>query len=838
MASLKLIPILKQHPIYRLPLSLIFLGLSVIVKAEDFKVSGIIISEVDMETCPGATYKIFSENDTVSPLFFNVTDNDGKFSQNLPEAGKYIFKVEYIGLKDKTIDFSLSQKNSEINLGNIYLKPDGEILDEVVVTAKKKLVQSDGATLTYNVEDDPEASINNTIEMLRKVPMVTVDAEDNIKINGDSNFKILVNGKEDPMLSGDVKNILKAMPASSIKKIEVITEPGAKYDAEGTGGILNIITMGKQSLDGYLTNISANVSTNGFGGSFYGRGKINKVTANANINYMKSFDLGYLIKGHNVIENLLDEENKFQISDSKSKTNFNYLGANLNLSWEPDSINLFTFQTNIGNTSYGQTSHENISMMNNNNIERWKVDRENIMNFSNLWLGANVSYQHTFNKEGHNLVMSYIFGYGNANTDQTTYTFDETNYYEDYPWRWQDNQGYEYRHTLQVDYVNPINEKHKIEAGLKGNWKRNNIKNNPYFGLSYDDKISNEEERSEVTQFQDILAAYLSYTGNFGNVNLRGGLRYEYTRIGLDYLSGIHPDFTSHLNDIVPNLALSYKIHEASNLRLAYQMRISRPGISQLNPFLNTMQINQVSYGNPNLESERSNSVSITYTNYGGKIGGSLSFGYDRIDNMITDYSFMADNILNQTYANIGHRQDFKANLNIQWSVISSLNIGAFLSGRYTDLKANTPQIMASNSGWTGNFNMNLDYTFPFKLRLSAYGGAGSGWIDLQSKSGGFSYYGLSLSKSFLKNDMMTVSAYGANFFNPYRTFRNTTKSETFISKFENRFRQWAAGLSITFKFGSLKSDVRQTSADLEIMEGGNNNPQKGSSGAPISGGI
>lgn len=837
MKPTNLLPHLPGLSLYRRVTSFIFIILSFGVYAQDFQVSGTVLSEADKEVCPGATYKIFEAKDTVTPLFFNVTDIDGKFSQTLPEAGKYIFKVQYVGLKEKTLEFQVSQKERQINLGDIFLQPDGEILDEVVVTAKKKLVQSDGATLTYNVEDDPEANANNTIEMLRKVPMVTVDAEDNIKVNGDSNFKILINGKEDPMLSGDVKNVLKAMPAATIKKIEVITEPGAKYDAEGTGGILNIVTTGKQSLDGYLANLSARVGNNGFGGSFYGRGKINKVTANANINYMKSFDQGYTNTGHNLIENLLENENRFQISDSKSKNNFSYIGANLNFSWEPDSINLFTFQTNVGQTSYGRTSHEIISMQNINHIENWKVNRDNLTDYSNLWLGANISFQHTFTKPGHNLVMSYIFGYGNSDTDQTTYTFDESNYYEDYPWRRQDNQGNDYRHTLQIDYVNPINEKNTIEAGLKGNWRRNNNKNNPYFGFSEIDKTLIEAERNDVTQFQDILAAYFSYTGNFHNWNLRGGLRYEYTRMGLDYIIGKHPDFTTNLNDIVPNVAISYKLHEASNIRFAYQMRISRPDISQLNPYRNTMQINQVSYGNPNLDSERSNSLSLTYTNFGGKIGGSASLSYDRVDNMITGYSFMEDNILNNSYANIGHRQDLKANLNIQWSIISSLNIGAFLSGRYTDLKADSPQIKAKNSGWTGNFNLNLDYTFPFKLRLSAYGGAGSGWIDLQSKSGGYSYYGLSMSRSFLKNDMMTITAYGGNFFTPYRSFRNTTKSETFISKTDYRFRQWSAGVSITFKLGSLMSDVKRTSAELDLMEGSSSNlQQEGTSG--ISGGI
>ena len=796
-------------------------------KAE-FSVSGTVLSSVDGDPCPGATYKVFNCNDTIYPLAFNVTDVDGKFDQKISDTGDYIFQVDYVGLRKKDIKFQISELNPNINLGDIYLSQDGETLSEVVVTARKKLVQSDGATLTYNVEEDPEATINSTIEMLRKVPMVTVDADDNIKINGDSNFKILINGKEDPMLSGDVKTILKSMPAATIKKIEVITEPGAKYDAEGTGGILNIITTGKQSLDGYLANISARVANNNFGGSFYGRGKINKVTASANVNYVKSIDEGYTITGNTILENLTDNDNRYQTSDSKMKNKFNYTGATLNISWEPDSLNLITIQGNIGKIGFGQISHESVSMKTVEMIPVWELKRDNNTDYKNLWAGANASFQHTFHKTGHYLVASYIFGYGNSNSDQTTFTFNDTGFSDDFPWRSQQSIGKDFRHTVQLDYVNPLSATSTIEAGLKGNWRNNSSKNSPFYGNSESEMVVDETERIDVNQFQDILAAYVSYTGNFGKWNTRAGLRYEYTRMGLDYKLGDYPNFTTNLNDIVPNLALSYKIKDAANIRLAYQMRIARPEISQLNPYINTMEINKVSYGNPNLESEKSNSISLTYSNYGGRLGGSLGFSYDRVDNMITEYSFMENNILNSTFANIGHRQEFSGNLNLQWSVISMFNVGAFVSGRYTGLKADSPELQAKNHGWTGNFNLNADYTFPFKLRLSAYGGGGTGWINLQGKGGGYSYYGLSLSRSFLKNDLLTLTASGSNFITPYRSFSNTSQSETFYSRNEYRFKQWSVNVGVSFKFGSLKSDVKRTGAKIEMIEGSSSSTENG----------
>lgn len=787
--------------------------------AAQYFVRGTVKTAIDKENVPGAVYKIFLETDTVNPEVFNVTDIDGNFSSKLKAPANYIIKIDYSGTRERSVSFNITDNNPEVDLGEILLLPEDEMLQEVVVTAKKKLIQSDGATLTYNVEDDPEAQVNSTIEMLRKVPMVTVDAEDNIKVNGDSNFKILVNGKEDPMLSGDIKTVLKAMPAATIKKIEVITEPGAKYDAEGTGGILNIVTVGKQSLDGFMTNLSFRIANNNYGVSGYGRTKINNVTASANINYVKSMDEGFSFTGKSLLENLTDDDNRFQYSDSKSKNSFDYLGANLNLSWEPDTLNLFTIQGNFGKNNFGQTSHSLIYMENINSISQWEMRQNNFSNYKNLWIGANASFQHTFGKQGHHLIFSYIFGYGDVNSDQTNFSFDEINY-DIFPWRMQENSGYSIRNTFQIDYSNPITEKHLLEAGFKGNWQRDNSDNSPFYGSSQENLSENLSERMSVGQFQDIMAAYISYTGNFGKCNTRAGIRYEYTRMGLKYKIGDYPDFTTHLNDIVPNLAISYKITDASNLRLAYQMRISRPGISQLNPYHDTMSINRDDYGNPDLDSEKSNSVSLTYSNYGGRLGGSFGLSYDRVDNAIVNYGFMAENVMNNTYANIGHRQQTRANLNLQWSVIPMLNLGVYLSGSYIDIKADSPELKQSNSGWSGNYNINADYTFPFKLRLSAYGGGGSGWINLQTKSDGFYYYGLSLSRSFLKNDILTITAYGSNFLTPYRSFHNTQTSESFNSFNDYRFKQWSAGGSITFRFGSLRHDVKRTAADLEMMGG------------------
>lgn len=804
-----------------IPIIALISSSSLAAVAADYLVSGKVVSKEDREPVAGATYKVFLTTDTITPAAFNVTDGNGYFNQKLPKAGDYIIKVSFIGMKDASREFTLTQQSPSAGLGAIALQPADEVLEEVVVVAKKKLIESDGATLTYNMENDPEASTNSTLEMLRKVPMVTVDAEDNIKVNGSSNFKIFINGKEDPMLSGDVSTILKSMPAATIKKIEVITEPGAKYDAEGSGGILNIVTIGKQTLEGYMANLSARVTRDNYGFSAYGRTKVGNVTTSANMNFNDDIDTGYDRSSSQIIENLTDDENRWQKSDMKYKSGFGYWGGNINLSWEPDTLNLFTIQGNIGKMNSDSKSLSKTWMENIDLVKKWSLDRDNFDNYDNQWLGANTSFQHTFRKKGHHIVASYIFGYRSSDDNSTTLTHNLENYVVKEPYRRNDSRSFSRRHALQIDYANPITEQHLLEAGFKGTWSRSHQHSMPWYGTSATDASLRESEVVRMVQFQDIMALYASYTGNFGKWNTRVGLRYEYTNLGLDYSVGDYPDFSSHLNDLVPNVSVSYRMKDAANLRLAYQMRISRPYIGNLNPYRNTMSVNQVSYGNPDLDSEKSNYISLTYSNYGGKLGGSFGVSYMREDNSITDYQFFEDGVLNTTYANLGHSQRTNFNLNLQWSAARMLNIGVYVSGTYVDLKASSPELSASNHGWTTNFNANVDYTFPFKLRLSAYGGYGSGWLDLQTKGSGYHFYGMSLSRSFFKKDLMTVTLFGSNFFEPHRTSTYTQTSETskYISR--NRFTQWSFGGSITFRFGNLKADVKRTDADIEMIDGG-----------------
>ena len=256
-------------------------------KTGSYSIKGQVLDSLSNESVPYATLRIALAKTPDKPVKLLACDVDGKFQAPLSSAGKYIISMQSIGKAPAEKTFTISDKQRNLDLGKLYMQEDNQRLGEVTVTAQKPLVKAEIDKLTYSLEDDPEAQTNNTLEMLRKVPMVTVDGDDQIQLKGSTNFKIYMNGKPSNLLSNNPAEVLKSMPANSVKNIEVITDPGAKYDAEGIGGIINIITT-KNALQGYTGTVRVNGSSLGrVGGGGYISLKAGKfgLTANYNYNY-------------------------------------------------------------------------------------------------------------------------------------------------------------------------------------------------------------------------------------------------------------------------------------------------------------------------------------------------------------------------------------------------------------------------------------------------------------------------------------------------------------------------------------------------------------------------
>ncbi len=707
-------------------------------------------------------------------------------------------------------------------------------LDDLVVTAKAKLIQSDGATLTYNVSEDPTAKTDNTLDILRKVPGVTVDAQDNIKVNGQSSFKIFLNGKEDPMLNGDIKTILKSMPANTIQKIEVISEPGAKYEAEGTGGILNIVTLTRQSLEGYLANIGLYMSNSGGGAYAYGRTKVRRVTAAGNVSYNNSFiHPSSRISAYTENINYTDPDQYRRTSDTHSESSNSYIGGSFNLSWEPDTLNLFTLGFNGMRNTYDSSANEYMAMSNADSQPVWSLQRDYTTHFAYRSLSLQASYQHTFRRTDHTLVGSYSYSNSRQDNDSYINTHDVVDYPDiDYLWSSNIRDSSLDSHIFQVDYSNQLTPRHLIEAGLKGNIKRAPSDATPLYGQLRDELVADEPNAVSLTQFDDILAAYASYSGKYSSWNVRAGLRYEFTHRGIRYHHAApqYTDFTNRYNDWVPDASVSYNFGAAQNLRAAYQMRIARPSVSVLNPYRNTLTPGSVSYGNPDLKSEKTHNLSLSYSNYAHPLTGSIKATYYFSRNSVSDIIFTSPEmpgVVQSTYANIGTFNAADIELNLNWDINSSLSLGLWTDVNYINMHADSELLHAAKANWRTTINANANYTLPCKVRLSAYGGYGSPWADIQSKGASWYYYSLGISRSFLKEDRLSVSISAQNFLPSHRTQSWKQESQTAYIYSASRYSQWYVGLNVSWRLGGLNADVKRTAARITEEATTDGNSQK-----------
>ncbi len=686
-------------------------------------------------------------------------------------------------------------------------------LEGVTVTGTKPVIQSDGAKLTYNVDEDPSSKNNTVLEMLRKVPMVSVDGEDNIRVNGESNFKIYVNGKEDPMLSANASTIFKSMPATAIRKIEVINEPGAKYDAEGSGGILNIVTETQQTINGYLLNATLSLSKMNAAASLYGRTRVNKVTMDANVTYANSL-FKRNDKSNSEIEYLNDPVNHFLRENIKQSQKFGFLNGSYNLSWEPDTLNLFTLGVSGMTIDPTLKVTSTTTMTSANGDQVYSYNRIMDPNLSMADISANASYQRTLGRQGHNLVFSYLYDFSKQNIDLDNFYSDFDNYEMQLPYLGNRMHYYNNSHTAQIDYTNPINEHHTLEFGAKGLFRRNRSDSWNVAGTDPGSAATLGSDHDNLLQFQDIAAVYGSYTGSYGKWGIKAGVRYEYTHMGINFRTGDQKDFSSILNDVVPNAAITYNFQPAENLRFAYQMRIFRPDIQQLNPYQFSMEANQVQEGNPDLSSERTNVVSLTYSNFMNKIFGSIGVEWRYLHDMITSYEHLEDKVVYSSYDNLGIKNNFRLNGMLGWRFSQAMDVTINGSVAYTHYNAGALDI--HKGGVEGNAFLGWNYRLSNGLRLSLNGGGSTRRVSLQGKGSSFYYYGLSASKSFLKEDRLTLAVNAMNFLTPYVHFRNYTEAPGMITRSDFKTQNWNVGVSVTWKFGSLKSDVKKTEANID----------------------
>ena len=798
-----------------------FLILNVFNLQAQYTVKGTLVDSLTHESEPYATLRITLDKSPHKPVRLNVTDTKGHFQEKLPHTGNYTLQITSVGKRTVIRHFTITESKRVADLGTLYTCDDAQMLKGVEVVAQKPLVKAEIDKISYSIEDDPDSKTNTTLEMLRKVPLVTVDGEDNIQVNGSSNFKVHVNGKPNTLMSNNPKEVLRSLPANSVKSIEVITEPGAKYDAEGIGGILNIITTDAK-MQGYNVTLGANANNMGVSGYAYGTVQVGKFTLTGNYSYNYQDQPRSLSESGREDFTSTDYRHLFTGSSSKNKGNFQF--GNIEGSYEIDTLNLITFSANIFGGKFDTQGDSHTSMCDNEWNERYSylTRNQSTNQFGNI--GVNADYQHSFKKKGEYLTLSYKFNNSPNNNEADTYYDEVKDVPFSLPHQYFDNEAHTAEHTAQIDYVNPFNSVHYMDAGMKYIYRENYSDSQYFLENAQGEMEASQDLSSKYQQGQHILAAYADYQLKWKKFGAKAGVRYEHTFMDVEYDYMPERNFKAGFDDVVPTLNLSYMLGMSATLRANYNMRINRPGIWYLNPFRDTSNPTSVSYGNPDLDTEKAHILGMTFNTFSAKFSLNANLTYTFINNGIERYSFMNNGVQENTYGNVGKSQRTRLALWMNWNPGSTTRISLNAGGDYADYRSK--ELNSYNSGFSGNLFANVQQTIPWELRLSLYGGGSTPYVSLQGKGSSYYYYGINLSRSFLKEKRLNISLFASSIFQKYNSYRDETVTDTFRSWSNSSYPSRRYGISISWRFGELKTQVKKTQRSItndDLKAGGDN---------------
>ena len=818
-----------------------------------FQLKGILLDSLTQEGEPYATIRVARKSAPGKPVKMLVSGLDGRFKENMKGTGNFVLTITSVGRNPIVKNFSVKAGQKLVDFGTLYVTDASNELGQVEIVAQKPLVKADIDKIEYNVKDDPDSETNTLLEMLRKVPMVTVDGEDNIKVNGSSSFKVYVNGKPNNMMSNNPTEVLKSMPANTIKHIEVITNPGPKYDAEGVGGILNIVTEGG-GFEGYTVTLSGNVSNRGAGGGVFGTVQKGKFTVSARYNYNyndspRSYSGGTqrATDPHSEVANL-DYE-------GSSKGDGSFQSGSMEASYEIDSLNLISASFGLwggGNSSNGGSNYVGNSPLDNHLLYQYGIGSHSKSSWYSI--DGGIDYQRLSPTiKGRMFTLSY-----KVNTrPQTSDSYSEYDIayghddWTDYLRRLQDqhNDGSQNttEHTFQADYTTPIGEMHTIESGVKYILRNNSSDNDRYLRTSADnaDYVFDDEYSTHYRHQNDIIAAYLGYGLKWKKLSGRLGVRYEHTIEDVKYLLGRGDDFRKNYDDVVPSASLGWKLTDLSNLRVGYNMRIYRPGIWYLNPYLDDSNPSSISQGNPELDSEHSHAFDLSYSNFTPKFNINLSARYSFTNNSIQSVTSLVSeddipdfsedkktgkDVLYTTYQNIGKSRNLNLSAYVNWNTTKDTRIYANLFGGYTSLKGAEG---LENDGWNLFAFGGAQQTFKHDWRLSVNVFGQTPWIMLQGKGSSFFSYSVNLNKSFL-NRRLSLSAFASNFFQKYNKFESHIEGQGFLQDSWNKYPQMRFGFSVSYRIGELKASVKKAARTItndDVKSGGSSTGAGGGAG-------
>ena len=808
------------------------------VYAETEKGAQITGKVIDASTKQGMEFANISLRKTGSKEFIKgtVSDQLGAFRLDGVSNGNYVVAVSVVGYATFEKELTIGTGQKTINLRNILLKEDTQLLNEVQVVGQRSQMKFEIDRKVFNVDQSLATAGGSASDVLGNIPSVQVDPEGEVSLRGNSSVTVWINGKESGLSADNRAQILEQLPAESIERVEVITNPSAKYNPEGTAGIINIV-LKKNRKAGYYGSLQAGVDTRGgynaAGNVNFSSGKfesfvnvgtrVRKSEGEGYTNRQNLDDNGNPVSYLNQLRN--DEDTRkpviFRAGTTYHATDKDHFSFNgFGLLGRGDETDWLNYTSNIPGsfTNSLRTSAEKRKM----NIGNFEIGyKRDFSEKSNLDLSASYNLVNITPESSFLQVSNYAGG-----TSTTSYQFQE-NVMK--PRKWE----------FQADYVTEFGEQNKIEAGYKGEFLTSKSKVSTYSGTSEGNAAFNEGLYNNFTYDQNVNALYATYSKRINRFGIQLGLRGEHTRtntnsLGYNQSETDHPAYKDDYFSFYPSAFLSYQLPSNNELQLNYTRRVSRPWGGQLNPFVNLTDSTNISYGNPLLLPQYSNSLELNYIKNWENHTLSASLYYRNTDNVIQRISYRDGDIMKSTFENIAKTQSAGTELILKNNLFRMIDLTSTLNFYYNKLDgfsylpagATTPVVGEADEDFSWSARIIANVMLPWGVSLQATGDYNSRELVAQGYRKANHAIDLGLRKSFLDRKLsLTINT---------RDLLNSRKRETITSgsgfSQESVFARSGrtVGFTLTYNFGNMKGGSKrpdrqeqQNNGDGGMMEEG-----------------
>jgi len=600
------------------------------------KITGTILNAENNQPVEYANIVLFRAKDSTM-VSGTITDTKGYFTMDKLPFGKFYATINFIGFGTQKVEgIILNPKAPEYSLGTVKFKPQAVKISEVTVTSEKKMLDYNLDKKVINVSENIATIGGTAVDIMQNIPSVTVDIDGNVTLRGSSNVTILVDGRPSGLTS------LDQIPASMIEKVEIVTNPSAKYDPDGMSGIINIVLKKKRTL-GYYGMASANIGTgNKYNGSVNLNYRQNKL--NLFVNYdVRSFAMEGYSKTNRT--SFLNDTASFLFQNQDFNRKGNFQNIKLGSDYFINSKN--TLSASILYNTRAFISREQTSYFNKNytyNLIDYYDNKSKSKN-NNDGLEYSLNYKKTFDKPQQewttDLFYSNSNGENNINANQQLYNIDSTLANNTPSLKKTLTDAINQNITLQSDYVQPIGDGGRLETGYKYSYKNNDLNYSmDYYDYTTSDWLLDTISSNHYLYNEQIQAAYLIYSNTLKGFQYQVGLRGEYAQT-ISNQKTSNFKYTNNYLGIYPTIHLKYEFSEKQALQLSYSRRINRPSYRSLNPFINYSDPVNLSAGNPNLDPEYINSYELSHDLNWKATTLNSSIFYKQIDNIISSKTIL-----------------------------------------------------------------------------------------------------------------------------------------------------------------------------------------------------